>query len=80
MADEKDVKVEKKAKKKAKKPNRIVKFVKDLISEVKKVVWPSRKQVLNNTGIVLAVCIVSGAALFAVDSIFGLLLRLVTGS
>ncbi|MCD7771038.1 MAG: preprotein translocase subunit SecE [Oscillospiraceae bacterium] len=78
MADE-NVKVEKKAKKKVKKPNRIVKFVRDLISEVKKVVWPSRKQVLNNTGVVLAVCIICGAALFAVDSIFGLLLQLVTG-
>ena len=78
MADE-NVKVEKKAKKKVKKPNRIVKFVRDLVSEVKKVVWPSRKQVLNNTGVVLAVCIICGAALFAVDSIFGLLLQLVTG-
>ncbi|MCD7784219.1 MAG: preprotein translocase subunit SecE [Oscillospiraceae bacterium] len=78
MADEK-VKVEKKPKKKVKKPNRIVKFVRDLISEVKKVVWPSRKQVLNNTGVVLAVCVICGAALFAVDSIFGLLLQLVTG-
>ncbi|MCC8196437.1 MAG: preprotein translocase subunit SecE [Ruminococcus sp.] len=79
MADE-NVKVEKKTKKKAKKPNRLVKYVRDLISEVKKVVWPSHKQVLNNTGVVLAVCIISGAALFAVDSIFGLLLRLVSGS
>ena len=78
MADE-NVKVEKKAKKKVKKPNRIVKFVRDLVSEVKKVVWPSRKQVLNNTGVVLAVCIICGVALFAVDSIFGLLLQLVTG-
>ena len=73
MADEKKAK-------KTKKPNRIVKFVRDLVSEVKKVVWPSKKQVLNNTGVVLAVCILSGACLFAVDSVFGLLLRLVTGS
>ncbi len=79
MADEKDVKVEKKPKKKVKKQNRIVKFFKDLISEIKKVVWPSRKQVLNNTGVVLMVCIISGAALFIVDSVFGLLLQLVTG-
>ncbi len=79
MADEKDVKVEKKPKKKAKKPNRVVKFVRDLISEVKKVVWPSRKQVLNNTGVVLVVCAISSVALFAVDSIFGLLLQLVSG-
>lgn len=62
-----------------KKPNRIVKFFKDLISEVKKVVWPSRKQLLNNSAIVLAVCILSGIALFIVDSVFGLLLNLVVG-
>ena len=62
-----------------KKPNRIVKFFKDLISEVKKVVWPSKKQHLNNSAIVLAVCILSGIALFIVDSVFGLLLNLVVG-
>ena len=62
-----------------KKPNRIGKFFKDLISEVKKVVWPSRKQLLNNSAIVLAVCILSGIALFIVDSVFGLLLNLVVG-
>ncbi|HIS24371.1 MAG TPA: preprotein translocase subunit SecE [Candidatus Faeciplasma gallinarum] len=62
-----------------KKPNRIVKFFKDLISEVKKVVWPSKKQLLNNSAIVLAVCILSGIALFIVDSVFGLLLNLVVG-
>ena len=62
-----------------KKPNRIVKFFKDLISEVKKVVWPSKKQLLNNSAIVLAVCILSGIELFIVDSVFGLLLNLVVG-
>ncbi len=62
-----------------KKPNRTVKFFKDLISEVKKVVWPSKKQLLNNSAIVLAVCILSGIALFIVDSVFGLLLNLVVG-
>lgn len=62
-----------------KKPNRIVKFFKDLISEVRKVVWPGKKQLLNNSAIVLAVCILSGIALFIVDSVFGLLLNLVVG-
>lgn len=62
-----------------KKPNRIGKFFKDLISEVKKVAWPSKKQLLNNSAIVLAVCILSGIALFIVDSVFGLLLNLVVG-
>ncbi len=62
-----------------KKPNAIVKFFKDLVSEVKKVVWPSKKQVLNNSVIVLVVCLLSGVGLFIVDSVFGLLLNLVIG-
>lgn len=52
------------------------KFFRDLIAETKKVVWPSKKQVVNNTLVVLAVCLISGVALFVVDSIFGLLLQL----
>lgn len=61
-----------------KKPNFIVKFFKDLVSETRKVVWPGKKQVLNNTLVVLTVCLLSGVALFLVDTLFGLLLRLVT--
>lgn len=61
-----------------KKPNKIVKFFKDLASEAKKVVWPGKKQVLNNTAVVLAVCVLSGALLFAIDTVFGLLLQLIT--
>ena len=54
----------------------IGKFFRDLVSEVKKVVWPSKKQVINNTAVVLVLCIISGAALFAVDSIFAALIQL----
>lgn len=59
---------------KVKKTNKVVKFFKDLVSESKKVVWPSKKHVLNNTGVVLVVCILCGAGLFAVDALFGWLL------
>ena len=52
------------------------KFFRDLVAETKKVVWPSKKQVVNNTLVVLAVCLISGVAIFAIDSIFGLLLQL----
>lgn len=62
-----------------KKPNAVVKFFKDLVAEVKKVVWPGKKQVVNNTLVVLAVCLLSGVVLFGVDSLFGLLLKLITG-
>ncbi len=63
-----------------KKTNKVVKFFKDLVSETKKVVWPSKKQVINNTGVVLAVCALSGVVLFGVDALFGLLIKLLTNS
>ena len=47
---------------KAKKPNifkRIGKFFTDVVSEMKKIVWPSKKQTLNNT---LAVVVMTRAA------------------
>ena len=42
-----------------KKPNRVAKWFKDLRSEFKKVVWPTKQTVINNTAIVLAVVIAS---------------------
>ena len=61
--------------KKPNKPNKAVKFFKDLVSEVKKVVWPDKKQVLNNTAGVLTVCVLSGVFLFIVTSVFGFILE-----
>lgn len=39
----------------------------ELRGEFKKVVWPSKKQILNNTGIVIIVMIISGIAIGALD-------------
>ncbi|MCD7727760.1 MAG: preprotein translocase subunit SecE [Ruminococcus sp.] len=75
VAKAKDAKV--KAKKKG--PNRIVKYLRDLKSEIKKVVWPSRKQVLNNTGIVLAVMVIMGVFLACVDYGLSFLVELLLG-
>ena len=60
-------KSEKKSDKKAEKkqPNKIAKWFKDLRIEFKKVVWPSRKTVVNNTSVVLAVVV--GAAILVGD-------------
>lgn len=60
----------------AKKPNPVVKYFKDLKSEFKKVVWPTKKAVINNTGIVLAAMIISGLFIWGVDTVFTSLLRL----
>ena len=53
---------------KEKKKGGIKKYLKDLKSEIKKVVWHSRKQVVNNTGIVMTVMVITGMFLFAIDT------------
>ncbi len=55
---------------------RIAKYFTDVKSELKKVVWPSRKQVIKNTGIVLVVVAVVGTLLFGFDTVMKLLLDL----
>jgi preprotein translocase subunit SecE len=56
---------------KAKKKGGIRKYFRELKAEIKKVVWPTRKQVINNTGVVLTVMVVMALFLFAVDSGLG---------
>lgn len=56
------------AKTKDKKKGGIKKYFRDLKSEIKKVVWPSKSKVVNNTGIVIGVIVVVGLFLFGVDS------------
>ncbi len=55
---------------------RFGKFFTDVKSELKKVVWPTRKQVLKNTGIVLVVVVIMGLLLFGFDALMKLLLDL----
>ena len=43
---------------------------------MKKVVWPSKKQVLNNTLVVLAAVAISSIFIGGLDSLLGTLLRL----
>lgn len=57
-----------------KKPNffvrtgrKLSKWFREMKSELKKVVWPSSKQLVNNTLIVLAAVIVVGAVVFLFD-------------
>lgn len=70
--------------KKEKKPSKIIgffkgigKYFRDVVTEMKKIVWPSKKQVLNNTLVVIAVVIVAGLFIFGLDSLFGLVLKFV---
>lgn len=64
----------------AKKPKKsIAKYFKDARSEFKKVVWPSRKQVFNNTVVVIVSIVVSGVAIWGIDTIFNTGLMLLLG-
>ena len=64
-------KKDKKEKKSKKEPNKIVKWFKDLRIEFKKVVWPTKETVINNTAVVLAV--VAGSAIIVGALDFGFL-------
>ena len=58
---------------------RIIRFFRDYKSEVKKIVWPGWKDVLKNTLIVIAMCVVVGAFIWLVDFGLGKLLELILG-
>lgn len=61
------VKKEKKVEKKPGVFSRIGKWFKEMKSELKKVQWPTRKQTINNTLIVIACVIVVGVFIWAFD-------------
>lgn len=48
-------------------PKRVVRFVRDYKSEVKKIVWPGMNEVVKNTIIVLIICCIVGLFIWAVD-------------
>ena len=58
----------------AKKENKQNKhFFKDFKAELKKVVWPTPKQLLNNTSAVIAIVLISAVMVFILDIAFELL-------
>ena len=63
----KDVAKDKKKKDKAKKPNKVAKALKDTGNELKKVSWPSFKQVAKQTGIVLAFVAIFAVVIFGLE-------------
>ena len=49
----------------------VCRYFRELKSELKKVVWPTPKQVLNNTLIVLGCCVVIGVFIWLFDYVAG---------
>ena len=51
---------------------RVKRWFREMRSELKKVVWPTRKQMINNTLIVLACVVVVGIFIWVFDAVSGL--------
>ena len=58
----------------------IAKYFKDTKSELKKVVWPSKKDVKTNTITVIAVVVAAAIVLIVLDLIFGGAIQLLIGA
>jgi preprotein translocase subunit SecE len=70
VPDSKDAgKPDKGKKEKKKRKNPVARWFREMRSELKKVVWPTRKQILNNTIIVLVIVVVSSVVIWCVDQV-----------
>ncbi len=56
-----------------------LRFFRDTKGEMKKVVWPSRSQVINNFLVVLVFALIATVIIFGLDAIFGFVLERVIG-
>lgn len=54
---------------------RIGRWFREMRSELKKVVWPSKSQMVNNTLVVLACVIVVGIFIWVFDAVAGLVVN-----
>lgn len=61
-----------------KKANKLMKFFKETKSELKKVTWPGKDQLIHNTLIILAFIIITCIILSVCDTAFAWLVDLVT--
>ena len=83
MAENEKAVQAKKDKKSDKKPGffaRAGKWSRDMKSELKKVQWPTRKQTINNTLIVIACVIVVGICIALFDYVAGEAIKLLIGA
>ena len=70
MAEEKIEKAGKKTpskKKHVKGSNRITKWFREMRSELKKVIWPTPRQIVNNTLVSLSVMVAAAIVVWAID-------------
>ena len=54
---------------------RIGKWFREMKSELKKVIWPTKKQLINNTGVSLVVMLVSALGIWVFDQLAQMLVN-----
>ena len=81
-AQQKETKAQPKNKKakKEKKQSKLGRKAKETVFELKKVSWPSFKEVVKKTGVVLAVVLFFGLVLFGFDYVLKFMFKLITSS
>ncbi len=78
MAKKKEKTAKKPAPKKNKNQPGIVKYFRGVVSEVKKVSWPSRKELINTTIVVVSFILIFSVIVGLIDLGLGALLELIT--
>lgn len=58
---------------------RVKRFFKDTKAELKKVTWPTKEQLIHNTGVIIVFIILIAIILSVLDLAFGKLFTLLTG-
>lgn len=66
-------------KKKKERKNKASNYAKEVVVELKKVSWPSKKEVVKATGVVLALTVALGVIVGAFDLLFSTLVGLIVG-
>ena len=71
MSEDKNEQISPKSPAKTKKrgKNRIARWFREMRSELKKVVWPTPKQIVNNTFVALTVMVAAAIVIWAVDQV-----------
>jgi len=55
--------------------NRIARFFRDIRNELRKVIWPTKEQLVKSTISVLAICLMIGAVIWICDAVFAKLME-----
>lgn len=53
-------------------------YFKSVYAEIKKIIWPTRNQVFNNTLVVIVAIFVVGAFIWGIDAVFSFLTKYIT--